>query len=169
MRKIGLIAGLIALTLGVAFVLLRLAGGAGIVPGNAFGGPSFVGLAPAKELPAESPTARGVMLRRADNSLIVATNVTKWHRIKDDDTSEVRHEIAFDGPPLEKEIVVTRDTLVYRDVTDFAGPVTDGKLQQRVQPGMLDDIRGDAMVQAWGEARGDRLVARVIVYHYLPA
>ncbi len=169
MRKFGLTIGFVTLGLGVAFVLMRLSSGAGIVSGSLFGGPSFVGVAPAKEVPPDPPSASGVMLRRADNSLMVATNVAKWNRVKDDDTGVVRHEIAFDGMPLEKEIVITRDTLVYRDMTDFNDPVVDGKVRQRVKPGSLDDIRADALVQAWGEARGDRVIAQVVVYHYLPA
>jgi hypothetical protein len=40
----------------------------------------------------------------------------------------------------------------------------NGKLQQVVQPGSLDDISANSMVQAWGEKQGERLVARVLVF-----
>jgi hypothetical protein len=168
MRKFGLTAGLFALALGVAFVLLRLAGGAGIVPGNLFGGPTSIRAAPAKELPPRDPEAQGVVLRRADNSLIIGVNFTKYQRNKNDDTGEVWHEIAFDGKPLEKEVVVTRDTIIYGDATDMNAEVVNGKIQQIVRPGALDDIRKDAFLRVWGEVKGDRVIAKVLLYFYLP-
>jgi hypothetical protein len=152
----------------VGYVLLRLAGGAGLVPGSSFGGPTSVRAIPAKELPPRDPDAQGVTLRRADNSLIIGVNFTKYQRVKNDDTGEVWHEIAFDGKPLEKEVVVTRDTIIYGDVTGMKAEVINGKIQQVVRPGELDDIRKDAFLRVWGEGRGERIIARVILYFYLP-
>jgi hypothetical protein len=168
MRKFGLIAGLITLGLGIVFVLVRLASGSGIVPGSLFGGPTSVRAIPAKELPPRDPDAQGVTLRRADNSLIIGTNFSKYQRNKNDDAGEVWHEIAFDGKPVEKEIVVTRDTIIYGDATDMNAQAVNGKIQQIVRPGALDDIRKDAFLRVWGESRGDRIVAEVVLYFYLP-
>lgn len=168
MRKFGWMAGLIALGLGVAFVLLRLAGGAGLVSGSLFGGPTSIRALPAKELPPRDPEAQGVTLRRADNSVIIGTNFTKYQRNKNDDTGEVWHEIAFDGKPLEKEVVVTRDTIIYGDATDRNAEAVNGKIQQVVRPSTLDDIRKDAFLRIWGEGKGDRIIAKVILYFYLP-
>jgi hypothetical protein len=44
----------------------------------------------------------------------------------------------------------------------------NGKIQQIVRPGALDDIRKDAFLRVWGESRGDRIVAEVVLYFYLP-
>lgn len=46
--------------------------------------------------------------------------------------------------------------------------VVNGKIQQIVRPGTLDDIRKDAFLRVWGEGRGDRIIAKVILYFYLP-
>ena len=108
------------------------------------------------------------MLRRADNSLIVGVNFTKYQRVKNDDTGEVWHEIAFDGKPVEKEVVVTRDTIIYGDATNMNTEAVNGKIQQVVRSGTLDDIRKDAFLRVWGEGKGDRVVAKVILYFYLP-
>lgn len=109
------IAAAIVVVIAMGFVLLRLAGGAGLVSGSSFGGPTSIRAIPAKELPPRDPEAQGVILRRADNSLIIGTNFTKYQRNKNDDTGEVWYEIAFDGKPLEKEVVVTRETIIYGD------------------------------------------------------
>ncbi len=64
---------------------------------------------------------------------------------------------------------MTTDTILYKDVTGEqfaknAPPPTDGKVQQEVVAGTLDEIGGNSMVSAWGEQRGDRLIATVVVY-----
>lgn len=159
--------------LGVAAVLLI---GAAFVGGqllnqpansaSLFGGPSFIGRERAKELPAEAAALIGIFERRADNSLLVGTHVTKFERRRECDTCPVQRNIAYDGPVVE--VVMTRDTVLYRNVTNFDGPVVDGRLQEAVAPGSLDDIGAQALVEVWGERQGDRLVARVILYSYLP-
>jgi hypothetical protein len=137
--------------------------------GTLFGGPTNVQVVSAKELPAAVPDSRGVVLRRADNSVFVGTNVRKWQRVRDNDAAPARYEIAFDGPALEQEVLITHNTIIYRNATPLDQPrVVDGGIQEVVEPGKLADIRPDAMLQVWGERKGDRVVARVVVYSYLP-
>ena len=65
------------------------------------------------------------------------------------------------------EVVITSDTIIYKDVPPMpAGgpPLGGGKMQQKVEPGSLDEIGGNSFVIAWGEKRGDRLIARVLLY-----
>ena len=45
-----------------------------------------------------------------------------------------------------------------------APPPADGKVQQKVEAGSLDGIGTNSFVSAWGERRGDRVIARVVVY-----
>lgn len=131
-----------------------------------FGGPNFIGRERAKELPAEAAALIGIFDRRADNSLFVGTHVTKFERRRECDTCPVQRNIAYDGPVVEA--VVTRDTIIYRNATRFDGPIGGDKIQEVVAPGTLDDIGPQALVEVWGEQQGDRLVARVILYSYLP-
>ncbi len=64
---------------------------------------------------------------------------------------------------------MTTGTTLYKDITGerFAKnspPPADGKVRQEVVAGSLDEIGSNSMVSAWGERRGDRLVARMVVY-----
>jgi hypothetical protein len=67
------------------------------------------------------------------------------------------------------EVVLTRDTLLYRDVTDIAAqmPEESGEvtINQEVRavadPG---EIEAQMEVQVWGERRGERVVAEVLVF-----
>jgi hypothetical protein len=131
-----------------------------------FGGPSFIGRERAKDLPAETAALIGIFDHRADNSLFVGTHVTKFERRRECDTCPVQRNIAYDGPVVE--VVATRDTIIYRNATNFDGPIVGDKIQEIVAPGTLDDIGSQALVEVWGERQGDRLVARVVLYSYLP-
>jgi hypothetical protein len=37
-------------------------------------------------------------------------------------------------------------------------------IQQQVEPGSLDEIGSNSMISAWGERRGDRVIATVLLY-----
>jgi hypothetical protein len=43
-------------------------------------------------------------------------------------------------------------------------PPSDGKVQQQVAAGSLDEIGSNSFVSAWGERRGDRVIAKVLFY-----
>jgi len=109
----------------------------------------------AREMPDTPPDVAGVFVRRKDSSLFVGTGTLTF--VIDGDASH-------DGPLLEA--VSTHDTQIYRD--DTAKLLNDGPpsgpVQQVLKPGSLDEIGQDDVVSAWGERRGDRLMARVIVY-----
>jgi hypothetical protein len=130
------------------------------------GGPVFIERERAKELPASEADVIGIFDRAMDNSVLVGTQITKFERRRECDTCPVQHNIAYGGPLVE--VVTTHDTVIYRDVTNFDGPVIDGRLQEQVAPGDFDEIGPKALVEAWGERQGDRLVARLLVYRYLP-
>jgi len=109
----------------------------------------------ADEMPDTPPDVTGVYVRCEDGSLFVGTGTLTF--VIDGDAS-------YDGPLVE--MVFTHDTQIYRDDTARLlkeGPPS-GPVQQVLKPGSLDEIGQNDVVSAWGEKRGDRLVARVIVY-----
>ncbi|MFZ5919331.1 MAG: hypothetical protein ACOYZ7_20575 [Chloroflexota bacterium] len=161
----GSVVGLIVLLAGAAFVGARMLGGQAQSDGgsesryvisDASGSKGF-DLVAAAELPTTSPDVGGLFLRREDNSIIVGTGEVRL-TIRDGQVN------GFHSGP-EVEIVITHDTLVYRDKTPMqSDAIVDGKLQQVVGPGSLEELETYSFISVWGEQRGDRLLARVLVY-----
>ncbi len=118
---------------------------------------------PAKELPQTPADVRGVFDHRKDNSVFAGTGVI-ISDLKEDQSGNVTSFSTYSGPLVE--VVVTPQTIVYRDVTNqqFNGQPPSGKIQQVVEPGSLDDIGKDSLIHAWGKKTGDRIVAEVLVY-----
>jgi hypothetical protein len=126
---------------------------------------------PAPELPDEPTAASGVFVRREDNSIVVGTG-----NIDLDVDVEVNPETGqetttltprTDGPEIE--VVITHDTLVYLDVTDFTvnEPVESGEreiVQAVRQVETADEIGENMEMQVWGERSGDRVIASIVVY-----
>ncbi len=105
-----------------------------------------------------------VFVRRSDNSIFVGTGMVKMMATKGQD-GNVSASTQYDGPVVE--VVVTHDTKIYRDVTmkQFNGqPAGEMELQQVIEPGTLDEIGENSMVQVWGTQNGDRATANVLVY-----
>jgi hypothetical protein len=130
-----------------------------------------VRMEPAQELPATDPNVRGQLRRVEDNSIfvkdiggggmVVATMGDDGELTIDSPGSE--------GTDTEIEIVVTQDTQIYREVTemlalDDGDSDTPATVQQKVEPTTLDDIGDQGLITAWGQKRGDRLIAEVVVY-----
>ena len=175
-RRTGLIiAGVVILILvlgGAAFVGGRLlnnqtpqAGGPGglVMKGGPGGGGISVQLVPAKELPQTEPDATGLFAQRKDNSIFVT--IGNKFMVQVDKNGTVNTQT--DGNGQQLEIVVTGDTTIYKDATQMANLKTqpvDGKVQQQVEPGSLDEIGANSFVSAWGERRGDRVIASVLMY-----
>ena len=173
---IGGVAALVVVLATAAFVAGRLmnaqaqpqaAGGNFVVSSSGGGGAPMTkgfSMQSAPELPASQPDIAGVFVRREDKSIFVGTgNVRVMMKISGAG-AKPETSTDYDGPV--KEIVVTHNTQVYQDMTEmsFDKMPENGKLQQVVQPGSLDDIDANSTVQAWGEKQGDRLVARVLVF-----
>ena len=126
-----------------------------------------IGAKRAAELPAREPDAVGIVVRREDNTLFIGTNIVKFDTVRDVSGKITDRRIAYDGPVLE--VVVTHDTMIYRDATEIDRYAGTNQIQQVVKPGQLDEISVNAALQVWGERQGDRLIARVLVYSYLPS
>lgn len=127
---------------------------------------------PAEELPDTPPDLVGQFSRRDDNSLYLiqmSEGMQSGVAIQSDGggDGEAVHSVSGPSGP-EVEIVVTADTIIYRDVTTPPNPGTMGEeqtIQQRVeQVDTLEGISTDSVLQVWGEKRGDRLIASVLFY-----
>lgn len=118
-------------------------------------------LEPAEELPQRSPNAVGVFTRREDNRIFVAANSQGQAMIIIQDG-----ETAGDANTNEVEIVVSSETVIYEDVTqqELGGSSPGGSVRQKVKPGSVEEIGEYSIVSAWGEKRGERLVAEYLVY-----
>jgi hypothetical protein len=110
------------------------------------------------ELPSSAPEAAGLFLRREDNSIFVGTGQIMMM------VENGEMDASHDGP--EVEVVVTHDTTVYCDETmlQYGEVSEDGKVQQVLKPGSFEEIDENSMISVWGEQRGDRLFADVLVY-----
>lgn len=129
---------------------------------------------PAPELPDGPSVAGGVVVRRENDSFFVGTgNVRLNGEEVDPATGRRAPRLGHDGPVVE--IVVTGDTIIYRDETIAAAQerasATEG--EQRIRQTLdradsLEAVGPNAVVTVWGERRGDRIVAQVLVYQELP-
>ena len=156
------------LLVGAALIGGRYLGAPRNTVDSIFGTGSF-GVARATELPATEPDAVGIVVKREDNTCSIGTNVVKFDTVRDASGKVTNRQVGYDGPVAA--IVVTHATIVYRDVTPI-GPgqkPANGRIQQVVQPGSLDEIAPQTLLQVWGERQGDRIVARVLLIMTLPA
>lgn len=179
---IGGVFAILVLLAGAAFVAGRLLKarqqpiGAMSVPmgGVAGGGQVTVELRmeSAEELPDSPPDVIGAFARREDNSIFVneASGGGIAVSVSESGADTAGGGIAVSGSGADTadgrqiEIVVANETLVYKDVTAESGPPSGGTIRQQVEPGSIDGIGENSVLVAWGERRGDRLVARVLVY-----
>jgi len=166
-KKTYIIFGILILLAGIAaFVAGRmLNGNVGTV---GLGGPnagrvsiSLDDITPAPELPGTKADITGSFVERLDNTIIVqavsfGTNVGG---------------LTGDSPMDENsgirvEIVVTGETMIYKDVTQFPAPVNGEvhNVQQAADEGTLDDLNTETFLSVWGHRTGDRIVADVIFY-----
>lgn len=176
-KRTGLIIGgviaLLVLLASAAFVGGRLlnqaapasAGQSNMVMSGGPGGAQFIAvqIVPAKELPSTAPDVRGLFSARKDNSIYVL--IGNKFMVQVDKNGTVNTQTDSNGDRLE--VVVTNDTTIYKEVTQpglNGAPPIDGKMQQQVAPGSLDEIGSNSIVSAWGERNGDRLIARVLLY-----
>lgn len=123
--------------------------------------------APAPELPDRPAETSGVFIRREDNSIFVGTGNIELDVEVDGATGEKIVSLNHSGP--EVEVVVGHDTVVYHDVTkiDIENKSSGQPIQQVVEPAAsVDDVLDASRteLQVWGEQRGDRVIAAVLVY-----
>lgn len=134
------------------------------------GGPVRVTFTDPPEAPGEPSTALGVFRRREDQRIYIGTGqiIVEAEVVND----EASLSAASDGPELE--VVITGETILYEDVTDqpVISPedVERGEMvvQRRWKPvDSLDALGENTIIRVWGEKRGDRVIANVLVYEPL--
>jgi hypothetical protein len=167
----------VLLLIAAAFVggrLLRGEGLSGLRSGGSGGGPMLGGpggnspvsidMIPAKELPQITADVSGLFDHRQDNSIFVGTGEVRMNG-HTDQSGNVQASSSHSGPVVE--VVVTTQTVIYRDVTmkQFNDPPTQGQnIQQVVEAGSLDEVGQNSMIMVWGRKTGDRFIADVLLY-----
>jgi hypothetical protein len=110
----------------------------------------------AADLPQGKADISGSVTEVKDNSLIVQPG-SKMGGSAD----------ANNGPATE--VVITKDTKIWRDVSfdnvpkPSAGSSQGMHIQQKVEAANLAQITANSMVIVWGQRRGDRVIADVVV------
>jgi hypothetical protein len=125
---------------------------------------------PSPELPKRTPELRGMVTQTKDNSIFVGQMDKMTAMVVN---GQVQAQPTPEGPYTE--VVVSKDTKVFRDATMDSMPdpsklSSSGttKVDQKLE---LTDISavvsGNSNIEVWGQMRGDRLIAEVIVIHGL--
>jgi len=173
MKRKRLIIGIVALAvvlLAGAYVAGRLLndglgpvriGGGNVQISSSDGGMIEADYVPADELPDDPPEIAGLYSRREDNSIFVK-ETDGGFRISIDEEGNV----STNADDVETEIVVTNETEIYCDITsNQIGDLEDGDtLRQTLKPGSIEELGAFSFMQVWGERRGERVVADILVY-----
>jgi hypothetical protein len=130
-----------------------------------------VQVTPAAELPTTEPQTVGLFAERKDNSIFVsAISIDAGGKgvvVEADGGSGENGEPSVSGPKPDgpkKEVVITSETMIYLENTDFGEPKPEANLtiQQTVTEGSLDDLTSQSFVTVWGRKSGDRIIAEVL-------
>jgi hypothetical protein len=133
---------------------------------------SRIEILPSPDLPdAESETS-GVFLRRVDNSIFVGTGSIELNvQIEQAADGSIVPSVTLSSDGPEVEVVITRDTVLYKDVTKIPGQggvpakAGDTTVTQQIELiDTLDGLGGNSELQVWGTRRADRVVADIIIY-----
>ena len=68
----------------------------------------------------------------------------------------------YDGGKVE--IVISNDTIIYRDTTELDPENPGATVQQTVELVTIDDIIPQSSIWVWGRKAGDRIIADVVVF-----
>ena len=123
-------------------------------------------IVPAPELPTSAPEVTGPFVARQDNTITVETKSLETSGLVGGSPADTKNR---SGPQVE--IVITGETLIYRETTQPAEPLTaeTQSIQQTVEPATLDELDPRSMIMAWGRKSGDRIIAEVLMYTDLVA
>ena len=166
-KKLYICLGITVLLIGIAaFVAGRMINaGVGTVR---LGGPnegrvsiSINDITPPPELPVIAPDIRGKFVEIKDNTIVVQAYSFEAGVAGISGDSPIGEESG-----IRVEVVVTSQTLIYKDVTEIPPPVNGEihNLQQAADVGTLDDLNEQTFITVWGRRSGDRIVADVLFY-----
>ena len=117
---------------------------------------------PAEELPKTEPETRGLFVERKDNSIFVGTGKVTFMASVGEGGGDPVVDSDYDGDKIE--VVISNDTIVYRDTTELDPEDPEATVQQTVELGTIDDITPQSSVTVWGRKAGDRIIADIIVF-----
>ncbi|HSB03113.1 MAG TPA: hypothetical protein VLE49_20855 [Anaerolineales bacterium] len=118
-------------------------------------------LKPARELPTTNPDVRGLFVERKDNSVFIGTgNVSVMAKAKPGEPPKV--DSSFSGPKVE--VVISSDTVVYKDTTKLDPENPGAEVQQTVELSTIDEITEQSSITVWGRKAGDRVIADIVVF-----
>ena len=152
---------LVLLVSAVAFLAGRMLN-RGVSPLGLFGpADDGISILPAEELPKTQPEVEGLFVERQDNIILVETDQPGGDGVSGS-------PVGMGGGP-KFEVVVTTETILYRDTTQPPSRRPSGNdprvLQQTVEEGTLDDLNNSqSLVMVWGRRSGDRIIAEVLMY-----
>ncbi|MBL8079328.1 MAG: hypothetical protein JNM55_15290 [Anaerolineales bacterium] len=138
---------------------LSISGG----PGGAGGQTFELDITPAEELPKTEPEARGLFVERKDNSIFIGTGDVTVMVSAGGGDAEPAIDADYSGDKVE--VVISNDTVIYRDATELDPENPGATVQQVVEPSTIDDITPQSSITVWGRKAGDRIIADIIVVH----
>ena len=166
-KKLYVFLGVAILLVGAAaFIAGRMINGkVGIV---GLGGPnggrvsiSMEDITPAPELPGTKADITGLFVERKDNTVVVqaVSFGTGVGGVSGDSPLD-------ENSGIKVEIVVTGQTRIYKDVTEFPAPVNGEihNIQQAAEEGILEDLNPQSFITVWGRRSGDRIIADILFY-----
>lgn len=116
---------------------------------------------PAEELPATQPSELGMFVERKDNSVFIGTGEVSV-MAKAEPGQEPQIDSSFSGPKVE--VVISSDTVVYKNTTELDPENPGAEVQQTVELSSIDEITEQSSITVWGRKAGDRIIADVIVF-----
>lgn len=130
-------------------------------------------MVPSPLIPKTDPLVYGTFSERKDNIVLVQTIsldaangggvMVAAVASEDVESGEIVTDfVGEDGPKIE--VVVTKDSVIYNDVTEFHY-TSDEPTQQELEPGSLDELSKASIISVWGRKVGDRIIADVIVIY----
>jgi hypothetical protein len=137
-------------------------------PSLSIGGPggdakSFkLDIEPAEELPKTQPETRGLFVERKDNSIFVGTGRVTVMAKAGEGGGDPVVDADYDGDKVE--VVISNDTVIYRDTTELDPEDPSKTVQQTVEPSTIDDVTPQSSITVWGRKAGDRIIADIIVF-----
>ena len=111
-------------------------------------------------LPQRAPDDSGIILEIEDNRLLIGSGQSIL--ASTDAEGKPIHTIENATPPVE--VVLTKDTRVFRDTT-YDDPTAKDGAPQTIAAFDASDLQANNIVFVWGTRRGDRLVAETILYN----
>lgn len=154
--------------IGLAGLLAAAFVGGGLLRSTLRGANRELTILPSPLLPAgEGET--GLFLSRQDNVIRMGTGHVTIHAVFDDNGQPTGDfDSGYTGPIVE--VVVTGETTIYKDVTQFPSFVADADvrahpIQQTLTPmDAMEPLTADSVLTVWGARSGERITATTLVY-----